>query len=327
MDLIQEISLRFISMLQSLSPMFDGLCRFIIYAGAVIVFILLIPVLYWTVDKKIAVNAFIALIFTTLICLALKPLLHQPRPYWLGAEQLIISINSYAVPSVYAANSLAVMGYLAYRINKEWLWAASGIFVALAGFSLMYLGMQFPTGVISGWLIGFMVVFCLVWIESPSATIWNNLSVPSKFAIVFGISILVVLVGAGTMYLYRSMLPPRSGYALGADSAEIIIAIGGAFFGAACGYLLIKKSFDYRARGTLKATALRCLLGFGGLTLIYFVMEWLVYSVPLPGEVAIYTMRYVQAAVCAFWVTCAAPCLFLKLNIARRTQRRLMVVK
>ena len=69
--------------------------------------------------------ALFILIFTAFLGLVLTQLLRQPRPYWLGEVFHLATETTYANPSSQASASLAVLGYLAYRINKEWLWAAS----------------------------------------------------------------------------------------------------------------------------------------------------------------------------------------------------------
>ena len=116
-------------------------------------------------DKKLGKTALLARIISAFLGLCCKQLLHQPRQYWLGLAQPLATDSTYGNPSTNASDSLAVFGYLAYRLNKEWLWATAGLSVVLIGFSRLYLGMQFPLSVLSGWLLGLGVVLLLLKVE------------------------------------------------------------------------------------------------------------------------------------------------------------------
>ena len=136
MEYLYDFSIPLIQALQTLSPVLDDLTKFFSSIGTPAFFVLLIPLLYWTVDKKLGKTALLVLIFSAFLGMCFKQLLHKPRPYWLGEVQPLAPDATYGNPSTNASDSLSVLGYLAYRLNKEWLWAASTLSVLLVGFSV-----------------------------------------------------------------------------------------------------------------------------------------------------------------------------------------------
>jgi hypothetical protein len=271
------------------------------------------------VDKKLGKNALLALLISAFLGLVCKQLLHQPRPYWLGLAQPLAIEATYGNPSTNASESLAVLGYLAYRLNKEWLWATACLSVVLIGFSRLYLGVQFPLGVLCGWLLGLGVVLILLKFESSPFPGLTNLSTAWLIVIAFGISVLMILVGSGIKLLISSSPDPLTwtGFALQARSLTEYFALAGGIFGAACGYLLMKKDLDFQTTGKIITKAGRCVLGFVGLGLIYFSLGWVATSFFVPETIPVYILHYIQIGLVTFWVLFGAPWCFVKSNLAK----------
>jgi hypothetical protein len=211
-----------------------------------------------------------------------------------------------------------VLGYLAYRLNKEWLWAIASLGVVLIGFSRLYLGVQFPVGVLSGWVLGLGVVFLLLKAESLSLCWWANLSTGWQVGIAFGISMVMILAGDGIRELISSSPDPVSWaeFATQGRSLTQYFAFSGGLFGAASGYILMKKHLDFQTKGALTIKVGRCLLGFAGLGLIYFSLGWVVNSLFIPETLPAYVLRYIQVALMTFWVLFGAPWCFVKVKLA-----------
>jgi hypothetical protein len=66
---IQDISLKLVLALQSLSPIFVGPCATIVVVRLVGFFVLLIPILYWAVDKKVSLNTLLGMLLASFTCL------------------------------------------------------------------------------------------------------------------------------------------------------------------------------------------------------------------------------------------------------------------
>jgi undecaprenyl-diphosphatase len=75
----------------------------------------------------------------------------------------IIEISGYSFPSGHAMISIAFFGMLAYllvqnysflRRNKKVIYSVTALFIALVGFSRVYLGVHYPTDVLGGFAAG-----------------------------------------------------------------------------------------------------------------------------------------------------------------------------
>ena len=107
--------------LQTMSPVLDGVMKFFSFLGTIEFYLLLIPFVYWLVNAQLGFRLLLVLISTDFLVLGFKQLLHQPRPYWIGDVRRLAEETSYGIPSSHASDSLAVWGYLAYRLKKDWL--------------------------------------------------------------------------------------------------------------------------------------------------------------------------------------------------------------
>jgi membrane-associated phospholipid phosphatase len=319
MDFIQNISIQIIQAVQTLCPVLDDLAKFFSSLGALGFFVLLISSVYWMVNIRLGKTALFALILTSFIGLALTQLLRQPRPYWLGEVLPLATETTYGNPASHASASMAVLGYLAYRFNKEWLWAAAGLGVVLIAFSRLYLGVQFPLDILCGWLIGVTVISVLIWSESKSFTWWSRRSIAGQIGISFGISMLMILVGVGIGRLIANSPDQLSwaGHATQARSLVEYFSIAGAFFGAACGWSLTKKKLDLKITAPYMTNLSRWVLGFIGLTLIYFSLGWVMGKLVAPGTTPAFVLRYIQMTLITFWIMFIAPWLFVKLKLAK----------
>jgi membrane-associated phospholipid phosphatase len=318
MEFLQDFGIKVIQALQNLSPVLDGLTRFFSFLGTPGFYLLLLPPLYWAVDKRLGKVALLALIFCAFVGMGCKQLLHLPRPYWLGVAQPLAYESNYGNPSTNASDSLTVLGYLAYRLNKSWLWAAAGLCIILIGFSRLYLGVQFPTGVLCGWLLGLGILSLLIWFEQQSLPMWADISGAWQVGIAFGSSILMILIGYGICLQIAASPDPLAwaGFAAGGRSVFEYYNFAGGLFGAVSGYVLMKKHADFQIRGTLVAKVCRCGLGFAGLGVIYFSLGWVIRELLAPETLAVYILQYIQTAFMALWALLGAPWLHIKLRPA-----------
>ena len=84
MDTLFQFGFQIIQALQTLSPALDGFMDSVSFLGRIEFFLVLIPFVYWTIDRRIGVRTLLLLIHADFLNSSLKLLLHQPRPYWLG---------------------------------------------------------------------------------------------------------------------------------------------------------------------------------------------------------------------------------------------------
>lgn len=320
MNPILSFGIQLIQALQTLSPALDVPMRFFTFLGTIEFYILIIPVFYWLVDSQLGFRILLALLSTDILGTAFKHLLHQPRPYWVGDVKAMGDEISYGIPSTHASDSLTVWGFFAYQMKKNWLWAASAALVFLISLSRLYLGVHFPQDVLGGWLIGAFVLYLFIKLE-PSVLSWlKNLSQLTQIGIAFGISVLVILVGLLVGLAIASTPDPAewAQYATQARSPSHYYTLGGVFFGAASGFVLMWHRARFGTQGSGIQKAGRYLLGIAGVLVIYMGLDAVFGLIAADETAAGYLLRYIRYASLAFWMTFGAPWAFLKLKLAHK---------
>lgn len=320
MNPILSFGIQLIQALQTLSPALDVPMRFFTFLGTIEFYILIIPVFYWLVDSQLGFRILLALLSTDILGTAFKQLLHQPRPYWVGDVKAMGDEISYGIPSTHASDSLTVWGVFAYQMKKNWLWAASAALVFLISLSRLYLGVHFPQDVLGGWLIGAFVLYMLIKLE-PSILSWlKNVSQLTQIGIAFGISVLVILVGLLVGLAIASTPDPAewAQYATQARSPSHYYTLGGVFFGAASGFVLMWHRARFGTQGSGIQKAGRYLLGIAGVLVIYMGLDAVFSLIAADETAAGYLLRYIRYASLAFWMTFGAPWAFLKLKLAHK---------
>ena len=111
-------------------------------------------------SKKNRVRAFIlwlTVLGTTADTFILKRIIHRQRPF-----DALFSENTFSFPSAHSALSIALYGFIAYffwqnaknKISKILILTTGIIFIALIGFSRLYLGAHYLSDVIGGYILG-----------------------------------------------------------------------------------------------------------------------------------------------------------------------------
>lgn len=320
MDMLQEFGIRLILVLQQLSPSLDGVMNFFTFLGKIEFYLIIIPFIYWTVNKRIGVRLLLILITTDVIASTFKLLFHQPRPYWLGRVAKLAEETSYGIPSSHASDSLAVWGYLAYRLKKTWLWALIVVFVFFIGVSRLYLGVHFPHDVLFGWLIGLLVLWAFIKSENQVSGWAKQQNEGSLIAIAFAISLVIILVGQIIqIWLAGIPDPPEwSSFATQARTPAYSFTLAGALFGVIAGYVLMKRYAPFANDGSWLQQLGRYVFGIACLLVFYFGLDT-VFSVLTPDETILgYSLRFLRYAAVTFLVTFLIPWLFLKIGLAHR---------
>lgn len=112
----------------------------------------------------IGIRLFLCLGTTALLCnVVLKPLVARIRPYdVLGFPILVPPLADYSFPSGHTSASFAAATAI-YAYHKKWGIVAYA-FAGCMGFSRLYLGVHFPSDVLVGGLLGFLMANITLWI-------------------------------------------------------------------------------------------------------------------------------------------------------------------
>jgi membrane-associated phospholipid phosphatase len=319
MNPIYESGIEFIQGLQTMSPALDGVMKAITFLGTIEFYLILIPFLYWVISPLLGFRVLLVLLTTDFLGTAFKHLLHQPRPYWVGDVQALAEETSYGIPSTHASDTIAVWGYLAYKINKAWLWVLTFLLVLVIGISRMYLGVHFPTDVLGGWLLGLVGIFLVVKGEAWLAPYLKKQSTGSLVLIGFLVSVGMILIGWLIGLLIASSSDPAewAGNAAKARGISHYFTLAGAMFGSIAGYPLMRKYAAFQAdEGWLKRVGCY-LLGMVGVLLLYFGLDVLFGMLATDESAFGLGLRYIRYAAVTLWALFGAPWVFLKLGLAK----------
>ncbi len=241
MESLFDFGIGLIQVLQMLSPALDALMKFFTFLGTIEFYLVLMPLLYWTVNPRLGIRVLLILISVDAVGVYLKQLLHQPRPYWVRDVINLSTESSYGIPSTHASNTLAVWGFLSYRLKRRWLWISAIVLVLLIGISRLYLGVHFPHDVVGGWLLGAALLYLILKGEQRILPWLQEQSVGLQIGIGFGASVVLILVGL-LVGVVISGSPDPAAWAQFANTARSpahYFTIGGALFGAVAGFVLM----------------------------------------------------------------------------------------
>ena len=318
MNPIYVFGIEFIQSLQTLSPALDGLMSFFSFLGTIEFYLLFIPFLYWVVSASLGFRVLLLLIGTDFLGITFKQLLRQPRPYWVGDVQALAEETSYGIPSTHASDSLAVLGYLAYWLNKTWMWVLAGVVALLIGISRMYLGVHFPTDVIGGWVLSLVAIFMLVKGEVWLSPFLKKQTTSRLIGIGFIVSIVMLLVGWLVGQLIASSPDPAewAQYSTLARGNSHYFTLAGATFGMVAGYTLMRQYAPFETKGMWVKKIGRYLLGMAGVLVLYMGLDVLFGMVAADETALGLGLRYIRYGTVTFWAMFGAPWIFLKLRLA-----------
>lgn len=323
MDALLNGGLAIVLAFQSLGSWLTAPMQFFTFLGTEDFYILILPVLYWSVDAALGLRVGLIMLFSTSIYDIAKLTFHMPRPYWYSAKVNPLSAeSSFGVPSGHAQNSVTVWGIVGVYFSKKWIWAVS-IFIMLGiSLSRLYLGVHFPHDTLMGWLFGGIIVwvFAKYW---DSVAAWaKKQSFGMQIAYAFSLSMILILLGwiayarldGWSMSAEWIENAARAGDELPAPvSMSGLLTATGTLFGMLAGLAFMEKEGGFSSAGTLWQRFARYLVGLVGIAIIYLGLKMIFPA----GESLLPSLfRYLRYALLGFWISGLAPWLFVKLQLA-----------
>jgi membrane-associated phospholipid phosphatase len=257
--------------------------------GTEICYLVLLPLVYWCVDKRRGLRLGVLVFFSTAVNLRLKLVFAQPRPYDLDPGVGMALEHTYGLPSNHAQTSAVLWGSAASIFRPRWGLALAIVLPFLVGLSRIYLGVHFPTDVLAGWAIGAAIVLLDRLLGDRIERFVSGLRETIALA-------LVTAAALGMNLLYMS------------DTS-----LSGAFFGLAGAAVYARKGAPFSVEGSLRKRALRYLFGMATVAIVYALPKLLLAGVEAGGPPLLRFLRY---ALLGSWVSAGAPWLFMKLGLA-----------
>ncbi|MDP4117885.1 MAG: phosphatase PAP2 family protein [Bacillota bacterium] len=163
--------LDFIKYIQSFSsPALDSFLTCFNYLSQQFFLVLLVGIVYWTIDKRKGEQLAFALVFTVGFSCGTKGVFKISRPFTYDG---IRSLNTgtapgYSFPSADTAVAASIATTFATWTKKPILWILLLLYTILIGFCRMYFGLHFPIDVLGGMILGASIGFGIKCILSHS---------------------------------------------------------------------------------------------------------------------------------------------------------------
>ncbi len=301
---VLDWGIRVIESVQEILPaVATPLFRSITILGDPVSYMIMIAFLYWCIDERHAARTGIILLLSAGINTILKNLLAVPRPFVRKPGLNLIHETGYATPSGHAQNSAAFWPAALVRVPGKAAKAAMIVLPLLIGISRVYLGVHYPTDILSGWVIGALIsliaLIALPRIRDRLAprihARFPDMKKPRTSVRIAGIALTVFLLNRWS----------------GGETR-----IGGLLFGFAAGAVLMHNSGEdapfSAASGSYLKKILRCITGGAGLAIVYGAGNAVCASIPADQWLL---CRFLQFALAGFWTSRIAPTLFVRIAL------------
>jgi membrane-associated phospholipid phosphatase len=278
------------------NPVLDAFFNLVTSLGSAEFYLVLIPLLYWCVDKYLAQRLAYLFLFSVYGSAALKHLFRHPRPFEYETRVLKLDLVpagelGYGLPSTHSQGAITVWGYLAIQVRRRWLQGLALALIILIPFSRMYLGVHFPSDVAAGLVVGAMGLGLFLWLE-PRLSPWLS-----------GQS---VLLQAGLAALVPGAL-------LLLHSSRDATAAMGTLIGMGLGIVVESRTLRFSTAGPIWRRAARFVLG---IVVLLLLREGLKLVLPLEGQPLYVLFRAVRYSLVGLWAALVAPLVFLRLGLA-----------
>ncbi len=297
---LQAPGIDFILWVQSFShPVLDTMFKAITWLGSIYGYMVVLPLIYWSIDRQIGRRLFFLVMASELISTFFKNLFRVPRPDPAVVRQPVPE-TSFSFPSDHAqTGGIIFWGYLAAKVRQRWFVVVAVVMAILMGFSRIYLGVHTPWDVLAGWTIGLLVLWAALKLEPVLVQRWGQLSLRQQVVLSVVLPLLLIL-----------LLPADENNHYPGEMAG---RLAGILIGAALGSILEDRTVRFRVEGSWLRRLLRYVLGIAVVLGFYLAGSLIPDLSPWILDTAVRIVRYFLLGLVSFWLV---PWLFVKVRLA-----------
>jgi membrane-associated phospholipid phosphatase len=277
---------------QQFSPALDLPFKSLTFLGNLEFFLILMPLIYWCLDRRMGVRLLILFLISAYINSIAKVIADQPRPFHYDSRvKALVHAGGGGLPSGHTQSAVVVWGYLASQVRRRMLWILAGFLIIAIPMSRLYLGVHFPTDLLGGYILGILllVLYFKSVLKVEAWLIQKGLLWQIGLAV--GLPILFICVN-----------PKGSIYALNAGSVLL---------GFAPGIILERRWIRFGSGGRPLRRILRFIPGF-----IVLIGIWMGLRIAFAGMEPVALFRIVRYALVGLWCALGAPWLFVRFRLA-----------
>lgn len=161
----------FIILLQSLENFFfNFFFNFISFLGEEYIYIFVLALVYWTINKDLGEFLGLSLSFSVTVNAVIKDIVAAPRPFEEYPDDITNmrrdTATGHSFPSGHTQGFSSVLFAFVFYIKKRWILLIASTFTIFMMFSRMYLGVHYLKDVIAGAIIGILISFILYYLYS-----------------------------------------------------------------------------------------------------------------------------------------------------------------
>ncbi|HEY75371.1 MAG TPA: phosphatase PAP2 family protein [Thermoflexia bacterium] len=277
---------------QQFSPTLDLPFKFFTFLGEEEFFLLLLPLVYWCLDRRVGARLTVLFLFSAYLNAVAKVVAGQPRPFeYTDRVRPLTEAGGGGLPSGHTQSATVVWGYLASQFRRTWLWILAALLMILVPLSRVYLGVHFPTDLLGGYLIGAALLFLYLWAEPKGERWLEEKGLAWQLGLALGVPLLLVF-----------LFPTTDGVTTGATMA-----------GMGAGFVLERRWVSFDSGGAGWKRVLRYLLG----VLVLFGL-WMGLRIGFASLEPALLFRFVRYGLVGLWGGLGAPWVFVRLRLADR---------
>lgn len=272
--------------LQQFSPTLDWPFTIITLLGDEVFFLLLLPLVYWCIHRRIGAQLAILFLLSASLNAIAKVTFGMPRPFTVDPAVMQLAVaGGNGFPSGHTQSAVVVWVYLAVRFQKAWLWWLAGLLIFLVPLSRLYLGVHFPLDLAGGYLFGLLLLWLFFKAKSPVATKIANGSTGTAILVWVSFTIVAAL--------------------LVSDHGPYMVGTVAALMGTVGGLFIERRWIGFKIKPDRAKRCKNYLAGIMVLLLIYTGLK-----MSFDGREPRWLFRFIRYGMLGLWTAAGAPFFF-----------------